>query len=76
MIGKSRRLSRLLIGEQQRCLLTPLDHGGWLGPVQGIDRPREIVEAVIKGGSNAQILSGIIYCKAFPRWVMLKVGVG
>ena len=57
MTGKSRRMARLFVGEQKRCLLTPLDHGGWLGPVKGIDRPRAIVEAVIKGGSNALLIS-------------------
>ena len=57
MIGKSRRLSRLLVGSQRRCLLAPLDHGGWLGPVRGIDRPEAIVEAVVKGGANALLIS-------------------
>ena len=33
MIGKTRRMSRLFVGEKKRCLLSPLDHGGWLGPV-------------------------------------------
>lgn len=57
MIGKSRRMARLFVGEHKRCLLSPLDHGGWLGPVKGIDRPRAIVEAVIKGGANALLIS-------------------
>ncbi len=59
--GKSRRLSRLLVGPQQRCLLAPLDHGGWLGPKKGIDRPRAIVEAVLKGGANALLISPGFY---------------
>jgi fructose-bisphosphate aldolase/2-amino-3,7-dideoxy-D-threo-hept-6-ulosonate synthase len=66
MTGKSRRLARLLVGEQKRCLLTPLDHGGWLGPVTGIDRPRAIVEAVIKGGSNALLISPGFYREVAP----------
>ena len=61
MIGKQRRLDRLFIGEQKRCLLSPLDHGGWLGPVKGIDRPREIVQAVIAGGANALLISPGFY---------------
>jgi DhnA family fructose-bisphosphate aldolase class Ia len=65
MTGKNRRLSRLLVGPQQRCLLSPLDHGGWLGPVQGIHRPRAIVEAVIAGGANALLFSpGFYRCVA------------
>lgn len=57
MFGKSRRMNRLFTGEPKRCLLSPLDHGGWLGPVPGIDRPRQIVEQVIAGGANALLLS-------------------
>ncbi len=66
MTGKSRRMARLFVGEQKRCLLTPLDHGGWLGPVRGIDRPRPIVEAVIKGGSNALLISPGFFREVAP----------
>ncbi|MCL4396049.1 MAG: fructose-bisphosphate aldolase [Chloroflexi bacterium] len=57
MIGKSRRLERLLIGPNRRCLLIPLDHGPWLGPIAGIDRPCEIVSKVIAGGANALLVT-------------------
>lgn len=57
MLGKSRRMSRLLVGEKNRCLLSPLDHGGWLGVVKGLDRPQAIVEQVIAGGANAILAS-------------------
>lgn len=57
MFGKSRRMNRLLVGEPKRCLLSPLDHGGWLGPVSGINRPRWIAEQVIAGGANALLIS-------------------
>ena len=66
MIGKSRRLGRLLVGEQKRCVLIPLDHGGWLGPVKGLDHPRAIVEAVIKGGANALLISPGFYKTVAP----------
>ena len=66
MTGKTRRLSRLLVGSQKRCLLSPLDHGGWLGPVQGINRPRTIVEAVIAGGANALLFSPGFYRRVAP----------
>jgi fructose-bisphosphate aldolase/2-amino-3,7-dideoxy-D-threo-hept-6-ulosonate synthase len=66
MIGKSRRLARLFVGEQKRCLLSPLDHGGWLGPVQGIDRPQTIVEAVLGGGANALLISPGFYRQVAP----------
>jgi fructose-bisphosphate aldolase / 2-amino-3,7-dideoxy-D-threo-hept-6-ulosonate synthase len=53
MSGKQRRLRRLLVGPHKRCLLIPLDHGPWLGPIAGIERPREIVGQVLAGGANA-----------------------
>jgi fructose-bisphosphate aldolase / 2-amino-3,7-dideoxy-D-threo-hept-6-ulosonate synthase len=61
MTGKSRRLSRFFVGEQHRCLMSPLDHAGWLGPVRGIDRPGVITQAVIKGGANALLISPGFY---------------
>ena len=66
MTGKSRRMARLFVGGQKRCLLTPLDHGGWLGPVRGIDCPRTIVDAVIKGGSNALLVSPGFFREVAP----------
>jgi DhnA family fructose-bisphosphate aldolase class Ia len=35
----------------------PLDHGPWLGPVQGIDQPHPIVRQVLAGGANALLVS-------------------
>lgn len=66
MVGKTRRLNRLFVGEQKRCLMSPLDHGGWLGPVKGIDNPQQIVAAVIKGGANALLISPGFYKAVAP----------
>ncbi len=57
MSGKTRRLDRLFVGEEKHCLLSPLDHGGWLGPVKGLDDPVWIVNEVIAGGANAVLAS-------------------
>ncbi|MBN1267152.1 MAG: hypothetical protein JXA25_16800 [Anaerolineales bacterium] len=57
MSGKTRRMDRLFVSEKKRCLLSPLDHGGWLGPVKGINRPRWLVEQVVAGGANAILAS-------------------
>ncbi len=56
MVGLNRRLSRLLVGPERRCVLIPLDHGPWLGPIAGIDRPREIVRKVVAGGATALMM--------------------
>ncbi len=57
MTGKARRLKRLLAGKWGRCVLIPFDHGPWLGPVRGIDRPREITGKVLAGGANALLVT-------------------
>ena len=57
MFGKTRRLNRIFVGEEQLCLLSPLDHGGWLGPVKGLDNPEWIVGEVLAGGANAVLAS-------------------
>jgi DhnA family fructose-bisphosphate aldolase class Ia len=57
MTGKQRRMRRLLAGPEKRCLMVPLDHGPWLGPVSGIDCPRKIVASVIAGGATALLLT-------------------
>ena len=74
MSGKSRRMNRLFVGEEKRCLLSPLDHGGWLGPVKGIDRPRWIVEQVVAGGANA-ILASPGFIRACADLIPPSVGV-
>jgi len=50
-------MRRLLAGPEKRCLMVPLDHGPWLGPVSGIDRPRKIVASAIAGGATALLLT-------------------
>lgn len=74
MVGKTRRLNRLFVGEQKRCLLSPLDHGGWLGPVKGIDNPRRVVAGVLKGGANALLISPGFY-KVVAPIVPTSVGI-
>ena len=57
MTGKERRLGRLFKGAERRCLMVPMDHGPWLGPVQGIECPKSIVKEVLAGGANALLIT-------------------
>ena len=74
MFGKSRRMSRIFVGEKKRCLLSPLDHGAWLGPVKGINQPGHIVEEVVAGGANA-ILAGPGFLRSAAKAIPPSVGV-
>ncbi len=57
MSGKSRRMERLFRGPEKRCLMVPLDHAPWLGPIKGIDKPKQIVSQVLDGGANALLVT-------------------
>jgi fructose-bisphosphate aldolase / 2-amino-3,7-dideoxy-D-threo-hept-6-ulosonate synthase len=59
--GKTRRMRRILKGDKGRCLMVPLDHGAWLGPKKGLDKPRDIVSKVLLGGANALLVSPGFY---------------
>ncbi len=56
MSGKRRRLRRLFRHPDGRAILTPIDHGLWFGPLEGIERPREVARKVI-GGSDGLLLA-------------------
>lgn len=74
MFGKSRRLNRLFVGKEKLCILSPLDHGGWLGPVKGLDNPEWIVGEVIRGGANA-ILASPGFLNASAKSLSPEVGL-
>ncbi|MCL4458843.1 MAG: fructose-bisphosphate aldolase [Chloroflexi bacterium] len=74
MIGKKRRLQRLLVGTDRRCLLIALDHAAWLGPVKGIDCPAFIVQKVLDGGANA-LLMGPGFTRAVETVLKPSTGI-
>lgn len=64
MSGKARRMNRLFVGSSKRCLMTPLDHAPWLGPLKGINEPKSIVRKVLAGGANALLVTPGFYKQA------------
>jgi fructose-bisphosphate aldolase / 2-amino-3,7-dideoxy-D-threo-hept-6-ulosonate synthase len=79
MTGKERRMRRLFRGLEQRCLMVPLDHGPWLGPIKGIDRPKAIVQQVVAGGANALLvtpgMARLIEVAEDPVGLVLRVSI-
>ncbi len=79
MTGKDRRMRRLFRGSQQRCLMVPLDHGPWLGPIKGIDRPYSLVQQVVAGGANALLvtpgMARLVEPVADPVGLVLRVSI-
>ncbi len=56
MSGKARRMRRILIEPQKRCLCVPMDHGLWVGPMHGIENPRQVTKEIIEGGATSTLL--------------------
>lgn len=63
MNGKIRRLGRILRGPEKRCLCVPMDHGLWIGAVEGIVNPRQITREVLAGGATSVLLNPGFYCE-------------
>ena len=57
MTGKTRRMGRLFRGAQSHCLMVPMDHGPFMGPAKGIDRPLKITSQAVAGGASAILVS-------------------
>jgi DhnA family fructose-bisphosphate aldolase class Ia len=54
--------------------MTPLDHAPWLGPIDGINRPRQIVKKVVAGGANALLVTPGFLREAAPE-VSTQTGI-
>jgi fructose-bisphosphate aldolase/2-amino-3,7-dideoxy-D-threo-hept-6-ulosonate synthase len=54
-IGKSIRMDRIMSRQTKRTVIIPLDHGVTLGPVRGLYKMDETVDAVSRGGANAVV---------------------
>lgn len=62
---KDLRIRRLLNNKSKRLLITPLDHGVTLGPIEGICNIRDTVDALTQTKVNAVVLhkGNIINCR-------------
>lgn len=60
MTGKKLRLGRIF-KDDGRALIFAMDHGLVRGAAKGLERPRELIASVIKGGADAMLTSpGIV----------------
>jgi len=55
--GKALRLVRIFDERTNRTVIVSMDHGLFMGPAKGLERPSEVAEKVLKGGANAIIVS-------------------
>ena len=60
-IGKRIRMDRIVNRQTKRTVIIPMDHGVTVGPMDGLHKMSETVDAVARGGANAVVLhKGII----------------
>jgi len=60
-VGKNIRMDRIMNRQTKRTVIIPMDHGVTAGPMQGLHKMSETVDAVARGGANAVVLhKGII----------------
>jgi fructose-bisphosphate aldolase / 2-amino-3,7-dideoxy-D-threo-hept-6-ulosonate synthase len=74
MTGKQRHMRRLFSAPHNRCLMAPLDHGGWLGPVTGIRESRKLVRGLVAGGVTALLVTPGFWRDVAPD-VPTEVGI-
>jgi predicted phospho-2-dehydro-3-deoxyheptonate aldolase len=55
-LGKKRRLKRIL-GDDNRTVLVPMDHGVTVGPITGIIDMQDIVDKLLIGGVDAVLVN-------------------
>lgn len=55
--GRSLRLHRILDVATRKAVVIAFDHGFMLGPITGLDPPRERLGMFLEGGADAVLLS-------------------
>jgi len=51
-VGKTRRLKRIM-GQDNRTVIVPMDHGVTVGPIQGIEDMQAITDKLVAGNADA-----------------------
>ena len=67
-VGKKVRYDRIVNPRTGKTVMIPLDHGVILGPVSGIEDPRETVRQVVKGGADAVIFNAGMAGNLYPEY--------
>ena len=55
-IGKAIRLERVFNRNTGRTIIVPMDHGVTVGPIKGLEKVRDVVSKLVKGGANAGLV--------------------
>ena len=67
-VGKKVRYDRIVNPGTGKTVIIPLDHGVILGPMPGIEDPRETVRRVVAGGADAVIFNAGMARNLYPEY--------
>ena len=56
MIGKRIRMERIVNRNSGKTVIIPMDHGVTVGPIKGLTRIQQMINAVATGGANAIVI--------------------
>ena len=68
-VGKTVRYNRIVNPETGKTVLIPLDHGILMGPVAGLEDPRETVRRVVTGGANGVIFNAGLASSLYKEYM-------
>jgi len=57
MIGKKIRLNRLFNRSSKKIVIVPMDHGAYMGPLNGIENIERTILSAYKGGADAILIN-------------------
>ena len=72
-VGKNFRLARIF-REDERTFIVAMDHGSFMGPAPGLEKPAEIIRKVIQGGADA-VMTTLGVIKQFHGELVRDVSV-
>jgi len=58
--GLKNRLSRIIKPEDNRCLMLAIDHGYFLGPVKGLENPKETIPPLMPYADALMLTRGLL----------------
>jgi fructose-bisphosphate aldolase/2-amino-3,7-dideoxy-D-threo-hept-6-ulosonate synthase len=73
-VGKILRLGRIFDEKTKRTLIVAMDHGLFMGPVKGLEKPLEVARKALKSGANALVVTPGV-CRSIAGEVRGKAGI-
>ena len=77
--GLSNRLARILKGPHRRTVMLAVDHGYFLGPTSGLERPGETIRPLLPHADSLMVTRGVLRTSVPPEGrvpIVLRVSGG